>query len=93
LAIFFSLILLTRINLIVFVPTPSFSNIESFLTFFIVVESELQWEILRRKEKQGLSNHSSLEFDNQEQTSEPPWWVMLACVLGYLFYRRRTIEV
>lgn len=62
------------------------------LTSFIVVESESQWEILKRKEKQGLNNHSSLEFDNQEQTSEPPWWLMLICVLGYLFYRRKIID-
>ena len=58
-------------------------------TALIAVEAASQWEILERKENQALDAHSSLEFEDQQQTSEPPWWVLLAGLLLYLFWRKR----
>lgn len=51
-------------------------------TSYMVVENSAQWEILKRKEKQKLSNHEELEF---METPEPPWWVL---IIGYLAFRR-----
>lgn len=58
-------------------------------TSFIVVESPSQWEILMRKEKQSLSNHSGLDFEDEQQTPEPPWWLLLAGLLVFLYFRDR----
>ncbi len=55
------------------------------LTSFIVVESESQWKILERKEKQAIGNHSALDFENTQETSEPPWWLLLACMLLFVY--------
>ncbi|MCP3688751.1 MAG: hypothetical protein GY784_10090, partial [Gammaproteobacteria bacterium] len=59
------------------------------VTSFIVVESESQWEMLSRKEKQALNNHSSLDFENTLKTSEPPWWFLLACLLMFVYLSER----
>lgn len=59
-------------------------------TSFIVVESASQWEILKRKEKQSLSNHSALDFEDEQQTSEPPWWLLLFGLLFYLYLKDRN---
>lgn len=57
-------------------------------TAFIIVESASQWKILERKEDQSLKNHSALEFEEQ-QASEPPWWLLLGFMLLYMFVRAR----
>ncbi|MCP4471234.1 MAG: MSEP-CTERM sorting domain-containing protein [Gammaproteobacteria bacterium] len=57
-------------------------------TSLIAVEAASQWEMLQRKEAQSLKNHSGLEFEGEQQTSEPPWWLLLAGLLAYLYYRR-----
>ncbi|QDP02306.1 MSEP-CTERM sorting domain-containing protein [Thalassotalea sp. PS06] len=46
-------------------------------TSLIVVESASQWEMLKRKEKQSLNNHSGLEFENETDASEPAAWILL----------------
>jgi hypothetical protein len=56
-------------------------------TSLIVVESASQWEILKRKEKQSLNNHSALDFEEEQETPEPVWWLLLAALLGFLYYR------
>lgn len=61
-------------------------------TAFIVVESASQWKILERKEDQSLKNHSALEFEEQ-QASEPPWWLLLGLMLFYMFVRARRASV
>jgi len=62
------------------------------LSSYIVVESASQWEILHRKEKQSLSNHSGLDFEDEQQTREPPWWLLLAGLFMYSYYRERRHE-
>ena len=60
-------------------------------TSLIVVESPSQWEILKRKEKQALNNHSGLDFEEEQQTSEPSWWVLLIGLLIFLYFRERKL--
>lgn len=57
------------------------------VTSFIVVESSSQWEILKRKEKQSLANHSALDFEDTQETSEPGWLLLLCLLLGYLYWK------
>ena len=57
-------------------------------TAMIVVESDSQWEILKRKEKQSLANHSALEFDERE-ASEPVWWIMALMLIGFVYMKER----
>jgi hypothetical protein len=59
---------------------------------FIVVESDSQWKMLERKQDQSLSNHSALEFEEEQQTSEPPWWILVSFVLLYIFIRERPLK-
>lgn len=54
-------------------------------TSLIVVESASQWEMLARKEKQALANHTGLEFDDEQQTPEPAWWILLLALLLFLY--------
>lgn len=58
-------------------------------TSFIVVESESQWKIMERKESQSLRNHSALEFQEEQKTSEPPWWVLLAFIFVFIFAKNK----
>lgn len=58
-------------------------------TSLIVVERASQWEILKRKEKQSLSNHSGLDFEDEQQTPEPPAWLLLTMLLLFLYFRDR----
>jgi Vault protein inter-alpha-trypsin domain len=57
------------------------------VTSFIVVESASQWEIMARKEKQAMKSHSALDFEEKQKTSEPSEWLLLACLLAFIFYR------
>lgn len=60
-------------------------------TAYIVVERASQWEILQRKEKQALGNHSGLEFENETETSEPMEWLLLLLLVTFVSYQyRRT---
>ncbi|RBP53589.1 MSEP-CTERM sorting domain-containing protein [Arenicella xantha] len=60
-------------------------------TSLIVVESASQWEILARKEKQSINNHSGLDFEEEQQTPEPVWWLLLAALLIFIYHRdKRT---
>ncbi len=57
-------------------------------TAMIVVESDSQWRMLEQKEKQSLGNKNGLEFDEQ-QASEPSWWLMLMGVLIFVYVAER----
>ena len=57
-------------------------------TALIVVESDSQWKMLERKEKQSLSNHSGLEFE-EKQASEPAWWLMALILLIFVYWKER----
>lgn len=54
-------------------------------TSMIVVERDAQWKILERKEKQSLSNHSALDFEEEQETSEPSWWISLLFLIMFLY--------
>ena len=60
-------------------------------TAFIVVEAPSQWEILRRKEQQALNSHGGLEFEDEQQTSEPLGWLLLLIFLVWLARRDREV--
>lgn len=61
------------------------------LSSLIVVESASQWEILKRKEQQSLNAHSALDFEQEQQTPEPPWWLLLIALLGFIYVRERRL--
>ena len=58
-------------------------------TAFIVVEHGSQWEMLKRKEKQSLSNHSALDFDEAQDTPEPPEIILVIMLIAAIAYSRR----
>jgi hypothetical protein len=59
------------------------------LAAYIVVENSAQWEAMRRKEEQSLSQNGALEFDEFD-SPEPSLWIMLPGVaLVVLLTRRR----
>jgi hypothetical protein len=55
-------------------------------TSYVVMESNAQWEILKRKEQQKLKGHSALEF---EQVPEPASALLLLAGGAALLARRR----
>lgn len=58
----------------------------------IAVESASQWEILRRKQAQSLSNHAGLDFEEStQQTPEPSHWVLLGFLFVYLLCHRYRV--
>ena len=58
------------------------------VTSYIVVEAASQWEMLKRKEKQAMTSHGALDFEDEVQASEPPWWLLLLCLLAVIGWRR-----
>ena len=58
-------------------------------TSLIAVERPSQWEILKRKEKQSINNHSGLDFEDEQQTSEPSWWILLIGLLIFLYLKEK----
>ena len=60
-------------------------------TALIAVEQSSQWEILKRKEKQALNNSSVLDFEEAQDTPEPPEIIMLLLLLLTAIYTQRKI--
>jgi hypothetical protein len=61
------------------------------LTSYIVLENSAQLEMLRRKEKQGLSSSHALEFDEFMESPTPPVLFLLPVVFAMLFlWKKRS---
>jgi hypothetical protein len=65
------------------------------LTTYTVLETEAQWETLRRKQAQVLAGKSyfDLESDQTRRMSEPPLWLMTIFLLALLWYMRKKLGV
>lgn len=57
-------------------------------TSLIAVERASQLEMLKRKEKQSLDNHSALDFE-EKRSSEPAGWILLLGLFAYLYFQYR----
>jgi hypothetical protein len=58
-------------------------------TSYIVLENTAQLEMLKRKEKQGLSSNQALEFDEFMESPAPPVIFLAPFVFALLLFRTR----
>lgn len=67
------------------------SRVMSPLTSFIVLETEAQEKALLEKQEQLLKSgkmYLSDDADDMMKMSEPPFWLLMVLVVGFVFYRR-----
>ncbi len=62
-------------------------------TAYIIVERSSQWKTLRLKQNQRLRSSEGLEFEEGLDTPAPPLWVLIFCLIVYVWMRNRIPSI
>ena len=59
------------------------------VTSYLVVETEAQKAVLRKKQQQVLANHKALDLGEEQRMSEPGLWLLAALLVVFWWLRKK----